>query len=275
MFKRPVLGILLCIVLIAGILAALGAINATHMVNLSPSTPEPALTNEQRMETAIVKDAKTVSIGVSHSLVIKSDDSLWAWGENDSGQLGDGTTTASHSPVKIMDSVASVATHAFSSMAIKMDGSLWAWGFNGFGQLGDGTKTDRHSPVKIMDSVASVALETVRTMAIKTDGSLWAWGMNGVRDPDGERRGGFLGDGTTIDRIEPIKVMDNVIAVSLGAFHTMAIKTDGSLWAWGSNSVGQPGDGTTIEHHTPVKIMDGVKLPPYTHYGNVEVAQAR
>ena len=101
---------------------------------------------------------QTVSLGYVHSAAIKSDGSLWTWGNNDAGQLGDGTTTDRSTPVKVMDNVAAVSLGFYHSAAIKSDGSLWIWGVNGYGQLGDGTTTNRSTPVKVMDNVAAVSL---------------------------------------------------------------------------------------------------------------------
>ena len=97
------------------------------------------------------------------------------------------------------------------------------------------------------DTGATVSAGSKHTMVIKTDGSLWAWGKNS---------NGELGDGTTENRVTPVKVMDGVSSVSAGNLYTMAIKTDGSLWAWGKNSSGVLGDGTTEDRVTPVKVMD-------------------
>jgi alpha-tubulin suppressor-like RCC1 family protein len=194
-------------------------------------------------------------------MAIKSDNSLWAWGNNVSGKLGNGKKTIYHedgwiiedndklSPVKIMDDVIQVSTGMAHTAAIKSDGTLWVWGFGWT------------SPEKIMDNVIQVSAGGWHFMAIKNDGTLWGFGDNAC---------GGLGDGTTIYRDEPVKVMDNVIFVSAGRHNTMAIKKDGTLWGWGSNNSGQLGDGTTTirddnwnitknnDKTTPIKIMDNV-----------------
>jgi alpha-tubulin suppressor-like RCC1 family protein len=167
--------------------------------------------------------------------------SLWGWGYNANGQVGNGMTTDQHSPVQIGTDThwAQVSTGEFHTVAIKTDGTLWAWGFNGDGELGNGTTTDQHSPVQIgIDTHwAQVSAGAGDTLAIKTDGTLWAWGANG----DGQ-----LGDGTTASHTSPVQIGTDThwARVSTGP-HTVAIKTDGTLWAWGLNSSGELGDGTT------------------------------
>ena len=192
---------------------------------------------------------KQVSLGKNHSAAIKTDGTLWIWGSNGSGRLGDGTTGRRSTPVKVLDNVAAVSLGGNHSAAIKTDGSLWTWGRNYSGQLGDSTTADHSTPVKVLDNVAAVSLGDSHSAAIKTDGSLWTWGWN---------RYGQLGDGTTTDRSAPVKVLDNVAAVSLGDGHSAAIKTDGSLWTWGFNGHGQLGDGTKTSRSTPVKVLDNV-----------------
>ncbi|MCL1926250.1 MAG: CPBP family glutamic-type intramembrane protease [Syntrophorhabdaceae bacterium] len=208
-------------------------------------------TQDRPKPVKIMDFAASVSAGGSHSMAIKKDGSLWVWGSNKKGQLGDSTTQDRHKPVKIMDSVAYVSAGGSYSMAIKTDGTLWAWGGNSDAALGDGTKENILTPVKIMDSVAYVSAGSNHTLAIKTDGSLWAWGRN-FEGQLGDDTGGSLGK----TQLEPVKIMDSVAGVSAGFDHTVAIKTDGGLWAWGDNDHGQLCDGTTQGRHKPVKIID-------------------
>ena len=215
-----------------------------------------------------------VAIGNDYTLAIKSDGSLWAQGGNWLGQLGDDTRVTRYAPVKVMDNVVSVAAAELCSHAIKGDGSLWAWGDNKYGQIGDGTVTvyayndkrdyviaadnDKPKPVKIMDNVASVTAGTYHTLAVKTDGSLWAWGDN---------HHGQIGDGTITEcdvfwddllvdnnRLLPVKIMDDVVFAAAGSYSSFAIKTDGSLWAWGAYLIGESYGTAT----SPRKVMDDV-----------------
>ncbi|MCL2151985.1 MAG: S8 family serine peptidase [Oscillospiraceae bacterium] len=209
-------------------------------LTVKPLMPTPNLVSSGRY---------LVATGSIHTLAIKTDGSLWAWGYNAVGELGLGDNGIRLSPSHVMNDVASVVAGFEYTLAIKTDGSLWAWGYNQYGQLGDGSTTNRTTPVKIMDDVENVAVGDYHTLAVKTDGSLWAWGTNYC---------GQLGDGTIDDSLKPMKIMDDVVNAFAVSNHTFAIKTDGSLWAWGFNYFGQLGDGTTDNRLTPVKIMDNV-----------------
>lgn len=210
------------------------------------------LGDDSKEDVTFIENTCSVSLGCNYSAAIKRDGTLWMWGDNDYGQLGDDTTIVYRTtPVKVMDNVASVSLGGYQSAVVKADGTLWMWGKNSSGQLGDGTTSHRYTPVKVMDNVVSVSLGENHTAAIKRDGTLWMWGDN---------RFGQLGDGTTADRYTPVKIMDNVASASLGNFHSAAIKPDGSLWMWGDNGSGQLGDGTKEHRYTPVKIIEGVKI---------------
>ena len=202
-----------------------------------------------------------VSGGVGHSLALRADGTVWAWGWNGYGQLGDGTTSDRLRPVPVpgLTGVVAVAGGAFHSLALKGDGTVWAWGWNPFGQLGDGTTVSRLRPVPVpgLTGVTAVSAGTLHSLAVRSDGSAWAWGWNGV---------GQLGDGTTVDRWAPTRVPGLTLArgVAAGGLHSLAVKQDGSVWSWGWNLFGQLGDGTTVERHSPVRIADLPYLSPVT-----------
>ncbi|MBI2319416.1 MAG: hypothetical protein HYU75_21060 [Betaproteobacteria bacterium] len=189
-----------------------------------------------------------VVAGSFHSVALRTDGSLWAWGINSEGELGDGTATDRHAPVLIGTGFVSVAAGFYHTVAIKSDGSLWAWGYNYYGQLGNGTTTNQLSPVLVGSGFSAAAAGQNHTVALKADGSLWTWGDNGF---------GQLGDGTTANRSTPQQIGTGYSAVAAGYSHTVAVKADGSLWAWGHNGYGQLGDGSTNSGAAPVAIGTG------------------
>jgi len=196
----------------------------------------------------------TVAAGGNYSLGLRSDGTLWAWGDNTQSQLGDGTTGAANSKnvptrIGVDDDWAEVAAGWGHTLALKSDGTLWAWGLNTSSQLGDGTTVAKNVPTKVGtdDDWAEVAAGQYHSFALKDDGSLWAWGQN---------TNGKLGDGTTVAKNVPTKIGADTdwVAVDGGIQHSLAIKSDGTLWAWGLNTSGQLGDGTTVAKNVPTCI---------------------
>jgi 6-phosphogluconolactonase (cycloisomerase 2 family)/alpha-tubulin suppressor-like RCC1 family protein/fibronectin type 3 domain-containing protein len=194
--------------------------------------------------------------GLYHTLAVKNDSTVWAWGYNTTGQLGDGTTIDHSTPVQVLSGLSGVAavTAGYQySIALKNDGTVWGWGYNSYGQLGDGTFTTRTTPVQVntvsgITAIAAGGANESYTVALKNDGTVWAWGNNSY---------GQLGDGsTTTNRSTPVQAsgLSGVTAIAAGAGHTLALKSDGTVWAWGRNSYGQLGDGSTTTRTTPVKV---------------------
>ena len=205
--------------------------------------------------------ARAVDAGYTQSMVTKSDGTVWGWGDNQYGQLGDGTTTTRLTPVEIsaLAGAREVTTAYTFSTAVMNDGTVRAMGYNSSGQLGDGTGTTRTTPVTVGVDLGcgwlSIEVNGTDThFARKADGTVWTWGDN---------RGGQLGDGTTTDQTTPRQLtsLSDVRTFSSGYDHMFAIKSDGTVWAMGDNSQGQLGDGTTTSRLTPVHIaaLDGAR----------------
>jgi alpha-tubulin suppressor-like RCC1 family protein len=195
--------------------------------------------------------ATRVSAGLDASLAIAPDGSLWAWGADVYGQVGDGDTIDNSVPIRIGTDTrwTAVAAGAEFALALRSDGTLWSWGRNASGELGTGSTTDQSRPIQVGTDAdwSAIAAGLAHSLALKTDGTLWSWGHNGQ---------GGLGDGTTNSRETPAQVGTDTdwAAVSAGLFFSLALKTDGTLWAWGSNDKGQLGDGTTTNRAVPAQV---------------------
>ena len=303
------------------------------------------------------KPAKVMSNVVSVSLrdsegvaAITKDGSLYMWGNNNEGQVGNGTFVDQNDPVKVLSNVASVELAANNSAAITKNGDLYVWGYNYYGQVGNNTTTllDENKPVKVLSNVKDVEIgyadgeycaaltkagdlytwgnyyhgnlgtgknkdeykpvkiiSDIRSFktnggcvsAITTNEDLYVWGgnswyeisytpekiMENVAYADvsnnyyggnavittngdlfvwGDNDYGQVGNGEVCDDIlEPVKVLTDVLAVSLESSRSAAIREDGCLYAWGYNYYGQIGDGTRIDRYTPVNVLTGVQFP--------------
>jgi alpha-tubulin suppressor-like RCC1 family protein len=182
--------------------------------------------------------------------VLKNDGTVWAWGYNGSGQLGDGTTTARTLPVRVsgLTGVTAISANLSNSLALLGNGTLYSWGSNFFGQLGDGTFTNRNTPVQVqgLTQVVSFSFGGTHSIAALSNGTVWTWG---------EFNWGQLGDGNTVNarRTVPGRVMGLTSGVSVDAGYSAsnALRGDGTLWAWGRNLENQIGDGLPFQRLTP------------------------
>lgn len=239
---------------------------------LSLGALAPAETGAEMAKTG---QFTTYSSSGSHIGVIDKDNTLWMWGRNASGELGNGGKGNDSRydgiyqtvPVQVMEDVASVSCGGNVTAALKLDGSLWMWGSNSYYQLGNGGEGNARAelknareqlkvyqtvPVKVMDDVAAVSCGGNHTAAIKKDGSLWMWGDNTPGALGNDRKYDYIvNDFAPNDRhvyqSTPVKVMEDVAGVSCAGYLncavTAVVKKDGSLWMFGGNSYGAVGNG--------------------------------
>ncbi len=232
--------------------------------NPAPGDPEPK---------AIV--VPYVSAGSNHSMILKTDDTLWAFGDNQYGQLGNGNRGVQLTPVQVMAAegepmteVDQISVGGDHSMILKTNGDLWAVGRNNKGQLGDNSKTDRFTPVQVktaegpaMTEVAQVSAGNLHTMILKKNSDLWAVGNNSF---------GQLGndDSRLRNKKTPVQVMTaagepmtEVDQVSAGDSHSMILKENSNLWSTGFNNAGQLGNNTTDAESTPIAVKNAQGEP--------------
>jgi alpha-tubulin suppressor-like RCC1 family protein len=193
-----------------------------------------------------------VEDGLLSTFGIKEAGTLWAWGDDLNGQLGQGTFNVDVStPIQVGLGVDWVQVSAYTCVqSIKSDGTLWSWGAGSDGQIGDGTPSDNiSSPVQVGSDTDWMLARTGlnSSYGIKTTGTLWSWGTN----PSGQ-----LGHGDNVNKSTPVQVGTdtNWVDLTSGLSMTIAIKTDGTLWSWGSNTSGQLGHGDTVNKSTPVQV---------------------
>lgn len=197
----------------------------------------------------------SISAGEFHSLAAKGDGSVYAWGANNDGQLGNATTNNSSVPVQVpgLSDVVAVSAGGYHSLALTSQGTVYAWGYNSNGQLGNGTTNNSDSPVQVPGLSAIVAISGgfSSSYALRADGTVFAWGANAS---------GRLGNGTTTDSHSPVQVpgLSNVVAISAGYAHALALTSGTTIYAWGDNNDGQLGNNTTTNEATPQAIASGV-----------------
>ena len=200
-------------------------------------------------------DDPNTDAGNRTMFALRSDDTMWGWGQNETGELGlnesGGSDDGYSSPKQIPGSWSLASVTSAGAAGIKTDGTLWAWGSNTNGQLGDGSKTQRSSPVQIPGTTWS-SLQGYRQgnyLAFKTDGTLWGWGNNQY---------GQLGQNNRTEYSSPRQIpgtWSHFPAAGAGGIVTHVFKTDGTLWGWGSDSYGSLGLNTRdVRYSSPVQI---------------------
>lgn len=209
------------------------------------------------LQVGSLSNWSNVATGDFFSLALKTDGTLWGWGRNNVGQVGDGTSTTRSSPVQIGSGTdwSLIECGSYSSAAIKTGNTLWTWGNASFGMLGSNSTTNRSSPGQVgsLSNWSKIACGNLHMIAVKTDGTLWSWGRN-VGPGQGQLG---LGDSTT--RSSPVQVGANTdwSDVSCGRYHSMAIKTTGTLWGFGGGGDGRLGNNSTNNTSSPVQIGSG------------------
>ncbi|NBI28384.1 RCC1 domain-containing protein [Chengkuizengella marina] len=216
-------------------------------------------------EDLITEDTTQTSLGQNHTVALSSNGTVYTWGKNNFGQLGNGTDDGKNVPVPLDDfandgeDIIQVSAGSSYTVALSSDGTVYTWGKNNFGQLGNGTDDDKNVPVPLDDfandgeDIIQVSAGSSYTVALSSDGTVYTWGKNNF---------GQLGDGTDDDKNVPVPLDDfandgdDIIQVSAGGYHTVALSSDGTVYTWGMNIFGQLGDGTDDDKNVPVLLDD-------------------
>ena len=200
----------------------------------------------------------SIATGSNFTAIIKSDGTVWGWGNNQYGQLGNGTTNSSSTPIRAFEVEGIISISAGSShlLALDKDGTVRAWGDNRFYQLGDGTATGKSKPVTVkgLTDVKMLSAGLYHSMALLNNGKVMSWGSN---------KYGQLGNGANLIGKEPapVKGLDKIVFISCGQYNSAAVKNDGTVWMWGQNYPhGMLGDGTTENRNIPVQVTELTKI---------------
>ncbi|MGO8669784.1 MAG: fibronectin type III domain-containing protein [Capsulimonadaceae bacterium] len=194
--------------------------------------------------------------GAYHSLALQPGGVVWAWGENSTGQLGNGSTSNSDVSVQVSQSTGltnatSIAAGGYHSLAIQQGGAVWAWGDNFWGELGNNSTTNSSVPVPVtgLTGITAIAGGGYHSLALQSDGSVWAWGFNAYGQVG-------LPALSPIESTVPVEIagLTGITAIAGGGDHSLALRADGTVWAWGYNNDGQLGNGTTNSAYIPAAV---------------------
>jgi hypothetical protein len=217
-----------------------------------------------------IREASALAAGADHSLALAADGSVWAWGDNDNGQLGTGTGADNSTPALVggLPAISAIAAGDDFSLALAPDGSVWGWGDNSSGQLGDASGVDASTPRLLagMSNMTGLAAGSLHALAERADGTVWAWGDN---------THGQLGNGTSGPaQSTPVQVsgLSYPTALAAGQDHSVAVDSDGATWGWGSNAEYQLGNNSNVSSATPVRVLQSNPDQPL---GDVVAVAAR
>ena len=234
----------------------------THIQGSSSGGVAIAVTGQSSLSSFAMSTPKAISAlssvtgiaaGIYYGLAVRSDGSLWSWGRNDFGQLGDGTSAAHSAPKAIgLTNAIAVAAGNFHSLALDRTGNVWSWGYNGVGQLGDGTRISRLIPAKlsIPANVVAISAGGNNSCALDGNGQIWVWGAN----DHGQL--GIASSASSVALPGLVASLTSVRNISCGTSYAVATRTDGSVWAWGRNFDGELGDGTYAKRDKPVLVVN-------------------
>lgn len=245
----------------------------TSGLNENGQLGRPGAAMDPKLAPVGLDGVRAVAGGGRHSLAIKSDGTVVAWGANDHGQLGDGTTRDSSVPVPVrapdgrdgrLGDVVALSANTDFSMALRRDGTVVTWGVGASGQRGTGERESPPYPTTVkspdgrrpLGGITAIAADGRTELALRYNGQVLAWGANTY---------GMVGDGTREDRALPVLVrgldgggrLNGAIRVAVGGQHGLALLKDGRVAAWGHNDLGQLGDGTREDRLTP-SLVSGV-----------------
>jgi len=277
MGRKQFLFLLLAAIIVTVLLANL-TLASPPSVNTLPATGVSSTAATLNGEVTALGKLEFVAVagGAYHSLLVRSDGTLWASGYNTEGQLGLGDTDDRWVPTQVGIATNWVAAAAgeVHSLGLRSDGTLWAWGANWYGQLGLADTTERLIPTQVGTDTnwVAVAAGQDHSLGVRSDGTLWAWGLNNY---------GQLGLNDTNNRLSPTQVGTdtNWVAVASGEYYdSLGMRSDGTLWAWGLNNYGQLGLNDTNNRLSLTQVVLGPPSVSFewgltTSYGNTTTPQ--